>query len=130
MKKVLVSVLAATFTLSSFNAIMAAPKEPGKIKSVEFLGMDAPKTQQEKAELMYSKASVMVTYNDGTKKTAPLSYETFYRPGDVINGKIAGVTMNANGQVITKSNGTPYVSTAPDMNSLMKVPGFLKIHII
>jgi len=123
LKEILVPVLAATFTLSSFNAVMAAPKETSKIKSVEFLGMDAPKTQQEKAELMYSKASVKVTYNDGTKKTVPLSYETLFKPGDVINGKIAGVTMNANGQVMNKSNGTPYVSTAPDMNSLMKVPG-------
>ncbi|MEK3916308.1 hypothetical protein [Paenibacillus sp. FSL H7-0331] len=26
-----------------------------------------------------------VTYNDGTKKTFPLSYETLFRPGDIIN---------------------------------------------
>ncbi|GAA3334376.1 hypothetical protein GCM10020331_102090 [Ectobacillus funiculus] len=72
---------------------------------------------------MYSKASVEVTYVNGSKKTLPLSYETLFRPGDVINGNTAGVTINANGQIMTKADGTPYTSTAPDMNSLMKVPG-------
>ncbi|WP_284035752.1 alkaline phosphatase PhoX [Neobacillus sp. 114] len=123
MKKMVVPVLAASLTLSTFNAAMAAPKEEGKIKSVEFIGMDAPKTDQEKNNLMYTRASVKVTYNDGTKKTVPLSYETLFRPGDVINGNTAGVTINAKGEIMTKANGKPYVSSAPDMNSLMKVPG-------
>ena len=56
---------------------------------------------------MYSKASVEVTYVDGSKKTLPLSYETLFRPGDVINGKTAGTTMNANGEIMKKADGIP-----------------------
>ncbi|MFB9760503.1 PhoX family protein [Ectobacillus funiculus] len=123
MKKYLIPTLAASFLLSSVGSILAAPAQPQKIKSVEFIGMDAPKTDDEKNNLMYSKASVEVTYVNGSKKTLPLSYETLFRPGDVINGNTAGVTINANGQIMTKADGTPYTSTAPDMNSLMKVPG-------
>ncbi len=122
-KKFVVPVLAASLTLTSLNAAMAASKESAKIKSIEFLGMEAPKTDQEKNDLLYSKASVEVTYNNGSKKTVPLSYETLFRPGDLINGKVAGVTTNAAGEILTKADGTPYSSTAPDMNSLMKVPG-------
>jgi uncharacterized protein len=123
MKKIMVPVLAATFTLSSLQAVLASPKDTTKIKSVEFIGMDAPKTELEKNNLMYSKASAKVTYKDGSKKTLPLNYETLYKPGDVINGKTIGVTTNAYGEILKKSDGTPYVSTAPDMNSLMEVPG-------
>ena len=122
-KKFIIPALAASFVLSSVGSVLAAPHDPQKIKSVDFIGMDVPKTDQEKNNLMYSKASVEVTYVDGSKKTLPLSYETLFRPGDVINGKTAGTTMNANGEIMTKADGTPYVSTAPDMNSLMKVPG-------
>lgn len=122
-KKFIIPALAAAFVLSSVGSVLAAPHDPQKIKSVDFIGMDVPKTDQEKNDLMYSKASVEVTYVDGSKKTLPLSYETLFRPGDVINGKTAGITMNANGEIMTKADGAPYVSTAPDMNSLMKVPG-------
>jgi secreted PhoX family phosphatase len=122
-KKFIIPALAATFVLSSVGSVLAAPHDSQKIKSVDFIGMDVPKTDQEKNDLMYSKASVEVTYVDGSKKTLPLSYETLFRPGDVINGKTAGTSMNANGEIMTKADGTPYVSTAPDMNSLMKVPG-------
>lgn len=123
MKKWLMPVLAASMVLAIGSTAAAAPREPGPIKSVEFIGMEAPQTSQEKNDLMYSKASVKVTYAGGEERTLPLSYETLFRPGDVIGGKTAGVTTYANGNVITKSGGTPYVSTAPDMNSLIQLPG-------
>ncbi|MFC6604887.1 hypothetical protein ACFQDF_30625 [Ectobacillus funiculus] len=68
MKKYLIPTLAASFLLSSVGSILAAPAQPQKIKSVEFIGMDAPKTDDEKNNLMYSKASVEVTYVNGSKK--------------------------------------------------------------
>lgn len=123
MKKWLMPVFAATMAAAVAGQAMAAPREPGKIKSVEFFGMEAPKTSQEKNDLMYSKASVKVTYAGGEEQLLPLSYETLFRPGDVIGGKASGVTTYANGSVITKTSGAPYVSTAPDMNSLIKLPG-------
>jgi secreted PhoX family phosphatase len=84
--------------------------------------MEAPKTDQEKAQ-MYSNASVEVTYIDGTKKVFPLHYETLYRPGDIINGKTAGSTTDVNGNIFKKSDGTPYVTGAPDINTLLHIPG-------
>ena len=122
-KNVALSVLAVSLLFSTMNPVLAASQKEDKIKSVEFIGMDEPKTQQQKNELMYSAASAEVTYNDGSKKILPLSYDTLFRPGDLINSKISGVTTYANGDIIKKSNGTPYISTAPDMNSLIKLPG-------
>lgn len=122
MKKFIASSLGLALLFST-TAVFADSDETVSIKSVQFIGMDAPKTLQEQNEIMYSKASAEVTYSDGTKKEFPLSYETLFRPGDVINGKTAGVTMDVYGNIMTKSDGTPYTSTGPDANSLMKVPG-------
>ncbi|MGM0885129.1 MAG: PhoX family protein [Bacillota bacterium] len=121
MKKITASILGLALLCSS--ASVFADDESISIKSVEFIGMDAPKTLEEKNDIMYSRASAAVTYSDGSKKDIPLSYETLFRPGDTINGKKAGVTTDVNGNIITKPDGTPYTSTAPDMNSLIKVPG-------
>ncbi|UUZ86196.1 DUF839 domain-containing protein [Paenibacillus sp. P26] len=110
-------------SLSSSAGAFAAPKEePVQVQSVQFIGMEAPKTAEEKAQ-MYSKASVEVTYTDGTKQVFPLHYETLYKPGDVIGGKTAGVTTDVYGHIFTKSDGTPYVTQAPDINTLISVPG-------
>ena len=59
------------------------------------------------------------------KQTLPLEYKSLFTPGEVINGKIAGATYDVNGKMITKADGTPYISSAPDSNTLLKVNGKL-----
>jgi secreted PhoX family phosphatase len=93
------------------------------VEKVEFIGMEAPKTQEE-LSAMYSKASAVITYNNGATETVPLEYKTLFKPGDVINGKTAGVTYDAKGNVITDpATGQPFISKAPDSNSLLSVNG-------
>ncbi|MCD9021643.1 PhoX family protein [Cohnella silvisoli] len=123
MKKWTAPVVAVSLLFSVVTPVVAAGNDKVKVKSVEFFGMDAPQTPEQKNNLMYSTASVEITYNNNSKQMFPLSYETLYRPGDIIGGKTTAVTTYANGNVVTKSNGTPYVSSAPDMNSLLRVPG-------
>ncbi|MGM0878087.1 MAG: PhoX family protein [Bacillota bacterium] len=123
MKKFIAPVVSLALLFPTMTNVFADSDEQITIETVEFIGMDAPQTLQEKNEIMYSKASAKVTYSNGSKKDFPLSYETLFRPGDVINGKTSGVTMDVNGNIITKPDGTPYTSTGPDANSLMKVPG-------
>ena len=97
-----------------------------KVKSVDFVGMAAPTTPQDMAK-MYSGASVHVTYTDGTVKSFPLTYKTLFKTDESINGTIAGVSQDKNGKAIMDTSipnsPTPFVSDAPDSNSLFKVDG-------
>ena len=47
------------------------------IKSVEFIGMPAPSTDEERASA-YTTASVIVTYRNTTQVVSPLSYEPLF----------------------------------------------------
>ncbi|MFB6469494.1 PhoX family phosphatase [Cytobacillus sp. Hz8] len=102
--------------------VHANPLKPLEVKSVEFIGMDAPDTDAERSS-MYSEVSALVTFNNGTQKTVPLEYHSLARPGEVINGKVVGAAYDANGNIIKNINGNPIVSTAPDANTLISVNG-------
>jgi secreted PhoX family phosphatase len=126
-KKLIVPLLSLSVLLPTAVNVLAAPKVPVSIEKVEFIGMEAPQTSAQQND-MYSSASAKVAYSDGSVKTFPISYELLFKPGDVINGKTAGATYDANGNVIMDmktdpNNPTPYVSDAPDSNSLMNVKG-------
>lgn len=112
------------------SAVLAAPAEQAnKVKKVEFIGMEAPATPQEMANA-YTTASVKVTYSDGTTKTTSLSYKTLFKTTDVINGTPAGLAVDAKGKPIMDNSvpdhPVPFVSDAPDANSLMKLDGAAK----
>ncbi|MFD3448851.1 PhoX family protein [Microbacteriaceae bacterium 4G12] len=103
-------------------------KENTKIQSVKFHGMEAPKTIAEMATLQ-SNASVEVTYSDGQTKAFPLAYKKLYRSDEKIvtnRGKqiAAGTPLDVKGKPIidnsVPSNPVPYVSDAPDANSLLR----------
>ncbi len=89
-KKVIIPLLSAALLFPSAVNVFAEPHKPiESVKSVEFIGMPAPVTNEEKST-MYSDAKVKVTLKDGTKKTVELDYTSLAEPGDVINGKIVG----------------------------------------
>jgi uncharacterized protein len=105
------------------SAINVLAEKPVLIDKVDFIGMDAPKTEEE-LSTMYSKASAVITYDNGTQTTVPLEYKTLYQPGDIINGKTMGVTYDANGnEIVDPATGKPFVSSASDSNSLLSVNG-------
>ncbi|EKN64151.1 hypothetical protein BABA_23660 [Neobacillus bataviensis LMG 21833] len=120
--KVIVPLLSAAILFPSVVNVHAAPLKPVPVKSVEFVGMDVPTTAAERST-MYSKASAIVTLKDGSKKTVPLEYTSLARPGEVINGKVVGAAYDVNGKIIKDKDGKPFVSTAPDANSLFSVNG-------
>ena len=104
-------------------AVNVYAEKPVSVEKVNFIGMDAPKSVDELSKL-YSKASAVITYNNGTEKTIPLEYKTLFQPGNAINGKTAGATYDANGnEILDPKTGKPFVSTAPDSNSLLSVNG-------
>ena len=85
----------------SFTALlMASTTLPAAtIKSVEFVGMEAPKTAADMTRI-YSTAQAKVTYADGTEEVFPLHYEVLYRNLDRIgsNPYEAGRLYDAFGQ--------------------------------
>lgn len=128
MKKLVASVLSLALLIPAAGSVYAQPGYHKKVKDVEFVGMAAPQTDAERNDLMYSDASIRVTDPNGHQRTVDLSYNLLFKPGDVINGKITGTTVDTEGHVITDDSGRPFISTAPDSNSLMKVAG--KLYLI
>ncbi|WP_462408561.1 PhoX family protein [Neobacillus sp. Marseille-QA0830] len=120
--KFMVPLLSAAILFPSAANVYADPYKPVSVKSVEFVGMNAPDTDVERSS-MYSEAAAIVTLNDGTKKTVPLQYHDLAQPGNVINGKVVGAAYDVNGNIIKDKNGNPIVSTAPDANTLLSVNG-------
>ncbi|MFK9094301.1 PhoX family protein [Bacillus salipaludis] len=120
--KVIIPLLSAAILFPSAVNVHANPNKSVPVKSVEFVGMEVPDTDTERSS-MYSEASALVTLNDGSQKTVPLEYKSLARPGEVINGKVVGAAYDVNGNIIKDKDGKPFVSTAPDANSLFSVNG-------
>ena len=94
------------------------------IDSIEFIGMDAPSTAEQRASV-YTEASVKINYKKkGDSEILPLEFVELFATTDVINGKVAGGLYDYEGQpLMDVSSGPPtqYVSDTPDANSLMEV---------
>ncbi|MCM3773849.1 hypothetical protein M3225_25765 [Priestia aryabhattai] len=123
-QKIIVPLLSLAVLFPTATNVFANPEKTVSVDKVEFVGMDTPNTAEERSK-MYSEASAMVTYSNGSQKTLPLEYKTLFQPGDVVNGKIAGAAYDANGKMITNTEGEPYISASPDSNTLLKVKGKL-----
>jgi secreted PhoX family phosphatase len=125
-RKYLAPIMGLAILAPSIFPNMAAAAEDVKVKSVEFIGMSAPSTVQEMASL-YTNASLQVTYSDGSTRSFPLTYKRLFKTDEAINGTIAGVAVDAKGNPImdtsVPNNPVPYISDAPDSNSLMKIAG-------
>lgn len=110
----------------SLTALLIAPAPllAASIASVEFVGMEAPRTAADMARI-YSSARAEVTYEDGSKKIFPLRYEVLYRNLDRIgsNPYEAGRLYDAFGQGLIDPYGQPVISENPDGSTLTRVPG-------
>ncbi|AYC28440.1 PhoX family protein [Paenisporosarcina cavernae] len=101
-----------------------------KVESVQFNGMESPKTIDEMVQT-YTTATVDVTYSNGKVTSYPLSYQSLFKSEDkvaTVNGeKIpAGTPIDVNGQPIkdpSSPTGDYFVSDAPDSNSVLNPIG-------
>jgi secreted PhoX family phosphatase len=121
-----VSLKTAVLSGASLAALLIAPAtlSAASIKSVEFIGMEAPKTAADMARI-YSTAQAKVTYSDGSEKTFPLHYEVLYRNIDRIgsNPYEAGRLYDAFGQGLIDPLGKPVISESPDGSTLVTLAG-------
>lgn len=120
LKPVLVATL-STLALGAYGQAVQARSSHADVKSVEFIGMDAPATAAEKADI-YSKAKVKYTYANGKTKTYDLKYHQLMATTDRIKGQVVGGLFDANGSPL-KDNDGQMASDAPDGTSLLQVPG-------
>jgi len=95
--------------------------DPVAVTAVEFVGMDAPTTAAEKADL-YTKAKMKISYSDGTSRTLDLQYYPLMGTTDVIGGNLVGGIFDANDRPVNDANGQ-LAYDAPDGTSLMSIAG-------
>lgn len=127
---------AATAATAAVAAVTGAPTvvaqassasgPDDKVRSVEFIGMDAPRTPNEKASV-YTTAKVKVTFASGTTRTHGLKYNQLMATGQRVGGNVVGGLFNVKNQPLRDANGQ-IASTAPDGQSLMKVDGLGAVH--
>ncbi len=110
---------ASVLAMSLALAVRAA-----EIKSVEFLGMDAPKTAVEMSR-MYSNARVKYVYTDGSERIAPLDYNLLYTNLDRVGGNPyeAGRLYDVNGLGLVDPFGKPVIAETPDGTTVHFVAG-------
>ncbi|MGR9045817.1 MAG: PhoX family protein [Gammaproteobacteria bacterium] len=92
-----------------------------KVASIEYIGMPAPSTAEEKADI-YTKAQLKVTYRNGKERRYDLAYHELMGTTDFIDGRKVGGLIDYYGEPLTDAGGQ-LASDAPDGNSLMKIPG-------
>ncbi|MCG6897416.1 MAG: DUF839 domain-containing protein [Thiocapsa sp.] len=89
--------------------------------SVEFIGMAAPATSDEKADA-YSRAVMRATCSDGTTTDYPLRYHQIFATSDRVGPNMVGGLFNSAGGALTDNDGQ-MASDAPDGTSLMRIDG-------
>ena len=95
--------------------------DPVGVTAVEFIGMDAPATAAEKADV-YTRAKMKLSYSDGTSRTLDLQYHQLMATTDVIGGVLVGGVLDAVDRPLQDADG-PLAYDAPDGTSLMSIAG-------
>ncbi|MEH7385160.1 alkaline phosphatase PhoX [Bacillus sp. JJ1521] len=121
-KTIIAPILSAAILFPTATNVFAAPYKELPVKSLDFIGMEAPSTAKEKSA-MYTEAQVKVTLANGQEVIKDLTYSHLAKPGEKINGKVVGASYDVNGNEIKDKNGNTIYSTSPDMNSLLTVNG-------
>jgi hypothetical protein len=93
LKKALSVAVASAMGVININAVMAkeSPSKviPASVKSVEFIGMDAPDTIEERAKV-YTDAKAKITYANGSTREFSLNYNELHNTEDTFNGVTVG----------------------------------------
>lgn len=119
-KPVVVATL-STLVLATQSPAVQAHSSHASVKSVEFIGMSAPATADEKADI-YTKAKVKYTYANGKTETFDLKYHQLMATTEMIKNQMVGGLFDANNMPLTDNDGQ-MASDAPDGTSLLQVPG-------
>ena len=116
--------LILSLSLLSTSDVAAAQSRgiPASLESVEFIGMGAPDTPEERSQA-YTNAKVVWHLSNGRSIVNDLRYEVLHFNTTTIDGVTAGALYDVDGNPLLDSNGIPYVAETPDANSLMKIPG-------
>jgi secreted PhoX family phosphatase len=91
------------------------------VRSVEFFGMPAPVTPEEKADV-YSRAEMKILYENGVDRTLTLRYHRIMATTDMIGGSQVGGLFDSKDAPVMDSDGQ-MASDAPDGTSLMHIDG-------
>ncbi len=111
--------LLATTAVVALTAAATHPAEAaGKLN---FTGIDAPKTDQEKREV---RAAPKVTVGD---KTADIAFVPLLRSGDTFKSGTFGQILDRDGKPIVGADGTPMISNDTDFSSILQKDGKLYI---
>jgi secreted PhoX family phosphatase len=90
------------------------------VTKVDFIGMDAPATTEQKAD-MYSGARVVYTFESGATAEYQLQYHKIFDTTTTVGGNVVGGLYSAVGSL--GDNDGQMASDAPDGTSLMTVSG-------
>ena len=90
------------------------------VTKVDFIGMDAPATTEQKAD-MYSGARVVYTFESGATAEYQLQYHKIFDTTTTVGGNVVGGLYSAVGSL--GDNDGQMASDAPDGTSLMMIGG-------
>lgn len=127
LRKPLVAAVSSALALLAAQPALAGDTDIGQagvspVRSVEFVGMAAPQTVEQRAR-GYTEAQLRLTYRNGRTRTIPLSYNVLHYNTTEINGVVAGAVYDRYGVPLRDPAGYPIVAEAPDANSLIALPG-------
>lgn len=124
-RTVLSMVAASTVGMVMVPSVQAGGSSPTEIlanvKSVEFIGMDAPASAAEKADI-YTKAKIKYTYRNGRTRTYDLTYHQLMATTEMINGNVVGGLYDVKNAPLMDLDGQ-MASDAADGTSLIDIPG-------
>ena len=114
---------ALSFALASVCSMPALADCPGGAppSQVEFTGMPAPATADEKADL-YTRATLRMTCPDGSTTDDPLRYHRIFATADRVGEAVVGGLFDSAGTALTDRDGQ-LASDSPDGTSLITVEG-------
>ncbi|QXP88181.1 PhoX family protein [Methylococcus capsulatus] len=120
-KRFLATAVGMALAGAETSPVIAAVKGAIPVKSVEFIGMAAPETAEQRAAA-YTNAKAKVTFKSGGSRIYDLKYNTLFYNTDTIGGVTAGAIYDVTGTPLLDSNGNPMISESPDANSLIRIP--------
>ena len=118
MRPYIVSIALSALLPLSVSAACPGTATPS---SLEFIGMAAPASADEKASA-YTSAKARMTCSDGSTAEVPLRYHTLFRTADEVGDAVVGGLFDAPGRPLMDRDGQ-LASDGPDGTSLMQIEG-------